>query len=74
LNLYESFFRLEKIFSSLYMSTVAKEEQERYLKMRNLYYGELLAIYDYEKKRFAALTSGAKKVEPPQEDSGGSDE
>jgi hypothetical protein len=74
LNLYESFFRLEKIFSSLYMSTVAKEEQERYLKMRNLYYGELLAIYDYEKKRFATLTSGTKKVESPQEDSAGSDD
>jgi hypothetical protein len=75
LNLYESFFRIEKIFSSLYMSTVVKEEQERYVKLRNLYYGELLAIYDYEKKRFAALTSSGKKNElPPQDPGSGSDD
>jgi len=65
LNLYESFFRLEKIFSSLYMSTVEKSEQERYVKMRSLYHGELLAIYEYEKKQFAALTASNKKDDIP---------
>jgi hypothetical protein len=69
LNLYESFFRLEKIFSSIYLSTVPHEEQERYLSMRKLYFGELMACYDLEKKRFAALSSGGKGAsEPPAEE------
>lgn len=55
LNLYESFFRLEKIFASLYMSTVGDEEKARYVSMRNLYFGELLAVYDEQKAQFAKL-------------------
>lgn len=69
LNLYESFFRLEKIFSSLYMSTVPQAEQDRYVKMRSLYYGELLTCYSVEKSRFAALAPAKDK----QPDEGGSD-
>lgn len=65
LNLYESFFRLEKIFSSIYLSTVAEAEQKRYLDMRQLYFGELSACYDYEKRRFAALASSGNKDELP---------
>lgn len=65
LNLYESFFRLEKIFSSLYLSTVSKEEQERYVAMRHLYFGELLAAYHFEKERFEKLVSSGKKEELP---------
>ena len=65
LNLYESFFRLEKIFSSLYLSTVSKEEQERYVAMRHLYFGELLAAYNIEKERFENLVSSGKKDELP---------
>lgn len=45
LNLYESFFRIEKVFSTLYISTVSKIEQESYLKMQKLYKNELLAAY-----------------------------
>lgn len=68
LNLYESFFRLEKIFSSLYMSTVSPQERERYIKMRQLYYWELKAAYETEKARFARMNSPRKKAEtPPQE-------
>lgn len=55
LSLYESFFRLEKIFSTLYMSTVSEQEKNAYLNLRGLYYGELLACYEAEKNRFAAL-------------------
>ena len=55
LNLYESFFRLEKIFGSLYLSTVPEKEKERYLALRNLYFGELLSCYRYEQKLFASL-------------------
>lgn len=65
LNLYESFFRLEKIFSSLYLSTMSKEEQERYVAMRHLYFGELLAEYNIEKERFENLVSSGKKDELP---------
>ncbi len=56
LNLYESFFRLEKIFTTLYMSSVSEEERKRYVNMRNLYYGELLGCYEVEKRRFASLS------------------
>ncbi|MCI1245130.1 MAG: DUF5677 domain-containing protein [Bacilli bacterium] len=61
INLYESFFRLEKIFSSIYLSTVPEAEQKQYLAMRQLYFGELMAVYAYEKKRLANLTSASKK-------------
>lgn len=65
LNLYESFFRLEKVFGTLYLNTVSKEEQNRYLAMRHLYFGELLAVYELEKKRFSALLDSGKKDELP---------
>ena len=60
LNLYESFFRLEKIFSSIYLSTVPEAEQKQYVSMRQLYFGELLAVYDFEKKRFSELAASTK--------------
>lgn len=61
LNLYESFFRLEKIFSSIYLSTVPKLEQDRYLAMRKLYFSELMDCYGLEKERFVALSDQGKK-------------
>jgi hypothetical protein len=66
LNLYESFFRLEKIFSTIYLSTVPEADQKQYVGMRKLYFSELLACYDFEKKRFAALTSSSKGEAAPQ--------
>jgi|LAHS01.1.fsa_nt_gb hypothetical protein len=66
LNLYESFFRLEKIFSTIYLSTVPEADQKQYVGMRKLYFSELLACYDLEKKRFAALTSSNKSEVPPE--------
>ncbi|MCR5078891.1 MAG: DUF5677 domain-containing protein [Bacilli bacterium] len=59
LSLFESFFRLEKIFTTLYMSTVSEEERQRYIRMRTLYLGDLQTCYEIERKRFAAL--GKKK-------------
>ena len=56
LNLFESFFRLEKLFTSLYMATAKEEEKQAYARMRGLYYGELVAAYTMEKKRFAAYS------------------
>jgi len=68
LNLYESFFRLEKIFSSLYLSSINEDDQKRYVAMRKLYYGELLSCYSLSKKRFALLTKdGGKNELPPKE-------
>lgn len=56
LNLYESFFRLEKVFSSLFMATVGEGERERYVKLRSLYFNELLACYNMNKNRFSLLS------------------
>lgn len=68
LNLYESFFRLEKIFSSLYLSTANENDRNQYLAMRKLYFGELLACYDLLKKRFVELTHSGKAEDlPPKE-------
>ncbi|MDY3903969.1 MAG: DUF5677 domain-containing protein [Candidatus Enteromonas sp.] len=55
LNLYESFFRLEKFFSSLYLSSVSEEEKQRYLNMRNLYYSELVSAYNEQKEIFKSI-------------------
>lgn len=65
LNLYESFFRLEKIFSTLYLSTAPAADQQQYVALRKLYFNELLACYDINKKRFAELTQSGKKDELP---------
>lgn len=63
LNLYESFFRLEKIFTSLYMSTVSEEERSRYVRMRQLYYWEIISAYEIEKRRFAGANPANKLPE-----------
>lgn len=55
LSLYESFFRLEKIFGSLFLGSCKDEERVRYLALRKLYFEELNSCYDYERKRFAKL-------------------
>lgn len=62
LNLYESFFRLEKIFSSLYFNNVDKMEAQRYLAMRKMYYGELLACYDLTRKEFTNLNKKTDQI------------
>ena len=48
LNLYESFFRIEKVFLSLFFATVGEEEKKRYLEMRSLYYSQLVNIHKRE--------------------------
>ena len=61
LNLYESFFRIEKIFASLYVSTVSDAERASYIQMRKLYYGEVLAAHSVAKQSFYELTNNKKK-------------
>ncbi len=55
INLYESFFRIEKVFSSLYLSTTSKEEQQSYVRMQSLYRSELNAAYTVMQKRWQKL-------------------
>lgn len=66
LNLYESFFRLEKIFTTIYMSTISDEEKQRYVQMRQLYYWELLAAYKEIQKSFAAGQGSPKEAQEPK--------
>jgi hypothetical protein len=65
LNLYESFFRLEKIFTSIYMSNITDEERARYVQMRNLYYWELHAAYNEIRRSFAKFTTTKTENEDP---------
>lgn len=58
--LYESFFRLEKVFTSLFAKRVSKEQMEQYLGMRNLYYSQLVAIHKRESIKFTKLGSVKK--------------
>ncbi len=55
LNLYESFFRLEKIFSSIYLQNVNDDEKNKYEIMRKMYFAQLMSIYQVEKSHFIAL-------------------
>lgn len=49
--IYESFFRLEKIFIDYIMPRVNKNSLDVYLKMRKLYYSYLVRIYNSEKSK-----------------------
>lgn len=55
LNLYESFFRLEKIFSTIYLNTVSETEKNQYIDLRKLYFGQLMSCYDNLKARLKRL-------------------
>ena len=57
LNLYESFFRLEKVFVSLFVTRVNKEQLESYKNMRNVYYSQLIAIHQRESKTYINILS-----------------
>lgn len=50
--LYESFFRLEKIFTENYIKRISEEEINRYKALRNLYYNGLIVLYKKEKESF----------------------
>jgi len=62
-NLYESFFRMEKIFFAVYTSSISDEERSKYLAMRNVYYTQMVAIHQREKAHLvaAAKTNLVKK-------------
>ena len=52
LSLYESFFRLEKVFVSLFSKNVTKDVMDRYVQMRNVYYAQLVNIHKREMNNF----------------------
>lgn len=62
LSLYESFFRLEKVFVSLFSKRVNEQQMERYKSMRDVYYSQLVNIHSREQDIFKIWqTNNAKK-------------
>ncbi len=61
LSLYESFFRLEKVFITLFTERVNEEQKKGYAQMRNLYYAQLVNIYKIESSKFKAWQINKRK-------------
>ena len=55
LSLYESFFRLEKVFVSLFSKRVSPEQMAQYLQMQKIYYSQLVIIHKKELDRFKKI-------------------
>lgn len=54
LNLYESFFRLESVFSPFYLTYIKGEEAIKYRELRNIYINELRLSYNNLKGKLLA--------------------
>ena len=54
LSTYESFFRLEKIFSAVFTQVVNQTQLDGYAQMRNVYYSQLVNIHKRESDRFVS--------------------
>jgi len=52
LSLYESFFRLEKVFVSLFSKYVNEMQMKQYEEMRKVYYAQLVSIHKRESEAF----------------------
>ena len=52
LSLYESFFRLEKVFVSLFVKQVSPEQMQQYGELRKVYYSQLVTIHKREMNNF----------------------
>ena len=55
LSLYESFFRLEQVFVSLFSKRVSPEQMKQYEEMRKVYYAQLVVIHKRELQAFRDL-------------------
>ncbi len=55
LSLYESFFRLEQVFVSLFSKRVSEEQMKQYEEMRKVYYSQLVIIHKRELQAFRDL-------------------
>ena len=63
INLYESFFRVEPVFTNLYVKSVDEASKKRYLEMRNAYMQDIKEIYIEERNKFIA-SNKAKSHSP----------
>ena len=61
LSLYESFFRLEQVFVSLFSKRVSEEQMKQYEEMRKVYYSQLVAIQKKKLQAFRDLQKKKKK-------------
>ena len=55
LSLYESFFRLERVFVSLFSKRVSQDQMQKYLQMKRVYYSQLVVIHKRELDTFKRL-------------------
>ena len=60
LSLYESFFRLEKVFVSLFSKRVSVEQMRQYEQMRQVYYSQLVVIHKKELETFKKIQNHNK--------------
>jgi len=60
-NVYESFFRLEKIFYDIYVKTITDAERERFLIMRKIYYSQLVSLHRLEKEKIEEFVARSRK-------------
>ena len=56
INLYESFFRIESVFESLFFPKIHEEAKKKYLDMKKLYFSHLLSIHKREVDTFRNYT------------------
>ena len=61
LSVYESFFHLENVFVSLFAERVSEEIMARYKSIRDIYFAQLIAIYNKESANFNALNKKNKE-------------
>ena len=61
LSTYESFFRLEKLFTLAYSRRVSEEEFKSYLSMREVYFNHLISIHKRESARFKFWQQAQRK-------------
>ena len=60
-NVYESFFRLEKIFAEIYVRSISEAEKQRFLLMRKIYYGQLVSLHAQERAKIRKMAGHSKK-------------
>ena len=60
-NVYESFFRLEKIFADIYVRSISESEKQRFLLMRKIYYGQLVSLHAQERAKIRKMAGQSKK-------------
>ena len=61
LSTYESFFRLEKLFTLAYSRSVKEDEFKTYLQMREVYFQQLISIHKRESARFTIWQESQRK-------------